>query len=151
MISSALAAAARPVLARLAPETAHRAAIEGLKFTPIGRASSVDPRLAVEVFGLKFPHPLGLAAGFDKDAEVPRQLLGLGFAFVEVGTLTPRPQAGNPKPRLFRLPEDRALVNRMGFNNGGYAAALPRIEKPMGGLFGVNFGPNKDAQDRIAD
>lgn len=151
MIVEALAAMAQPLLARLAPETAHRAAIEALKLAPAGRPPDLDPRLSVEAFGLKFPHPIGLAAGFDKDAEVPRALLGLGFAFVEVGTLTPRPQAGNPKPRLFRLGEDQALVNRMGFNNGGYEAARPRLAKPVGGVLGVNFGPNRDAADRIAD
>ena len=105
----------------------------------------------VKVMGLEFPNRVGLAAGLDKNGTAIDGLGHLAFGFLEVGTVTPRPQPGNPKPRLFRLPEDRALVNRMGFNNGGYAAALPRIEKPMGGLFGVNFGPNKDAQDRIAD
>ncbi len=113
----ALGALARPVLVRLPPETAHRATIAALKLAPLARPRAPDSRLAVSAFGLEFPNPLGMAAGFDKNAEVPRALLALGFGFVEVGTLTPRPQSGNPSPRLFRLPADRALVNRFGFNN----------------------------------
>ena len=112
--------------------------------------------LAVEVAGLDFPNPVGLAAGFDKDAEVFRQMLGFGFGFVEVGTLTPRPQAGNPKPRLFRLVEDRAVINRMGFNNrgpagGAGAARADGADRAPGGIVGVNIGANKDSADRIAD
>ena len=111
-----------------------------------------DPRLRVEAFGVSFPNPLGLAAGMDKDARALGAWWALGFGFAEVGTLTPRPQVGNPKPRLFRLVEDRALINRMGFNNGGQAAALPRLQASQGrGLIGVNIGANKDAVDRIAD
>jgi dihydroorotate dehydrogenase len=104
------------------------------------------------VFGLDFPNPLGLAPGFDKNAEVPDAVLAQGFGFVEVGTITPRPQAGNPKPRLFRLAADRAVINRMGFNNEGQAAALSRLEarKPHG-VVGVNIGANKDSEDRGAD
>ena len=152
MIVQALAGLAQPLLANLPAETAHRAAILGLKFAPRGKPALADPRLAVRTLGLDFPHPLGLAAGFDKNAEIAPALLGLGFAFVEVGTLTPRPQAGNPLPRLFRLAEDRAIVNRMGFNNCGYEAARARLaaERP-GGRFGVNVGANKDTADRIAD
>jgi dihydroorotate dehydrogenase len=106
----------------------------------------------VEAFGLKFPNPLGLAAGFDKSAEAVEGLGRLGFGFLEIGTLTPKPQAGNPKPRLFRLEADRAIVNRMGFNNDGYALALARLQRAKGhGIVGVNIGPNKDASDRIAD
>jgi dihydroorotate dehydrogenase len=107
----------------------------------------------VTVAGLTFPNPVGLAAGFDKDAEVYRQMLGMGFGFVEVGTLTPLPQAGNPRPRLFRLAEDEAVINRMGFNNEGLAAAAARLEKRdrKAGLVGVNIGANKDSADRIAD
>ncbi len=123
----ALGALARPLLWRLPPETAHRATIAALKFAPLARPRAADPRLAVSAFGLEFPNPLGLAAGFDKNAEVARALLALGFGFVEVGTLTPRPQPGNPRPRLFRLPADRALVNRCGFNNQGYEAARARL------------------------
>jgi dihydroorotate dehydrogenase len=116
--------------------------------------------LSVRVAGLDFPNPVGLAAGFDKDAEVFRQMLGFGFGFVEVGTLTPQPQGGNPKPRLFRLARDRAVINRMGFNNEGQIAALARLRArarqgsstPRGtGLVGVNIGANKDSADRIAD
>jgi dihydroorotate dehydrogenase len=147
-----LGALARRALALLPPEPAHRAAISALKRLPGGAAPAPDPRLAVEAFGLSFPHPLGLAAGFDKSAEAPRALLGLGFGFVEVGTLTPRAQAGNPKPRLFRLTPDAAIVNRMGFNNDGYARARARLaRRPAGGLVGVNVGPNKDSADRVAD
>ncbi|KZY20537.1 dihydroorotate dehydrogenase, partial [Erythrobacter sp. HI0038] len=97
--------------------------------------------------------PLGMAAGFDKDAEVPDQLLGLGFGFAEVGSITPRPQAGNPRPRLFRLVEDRAVINRMGFNNGGAEVARDRLVRRAGrpGIVGINVGANKDSEDRIAD
>ena len=106
-----------------------------------------------QAFGLRFPNPLGLAAGFDKNAEVPDAMLALGFGFTEIGTVTPRPQAGNPRPRLFRLPEDRAVINRMGFNNEGHAAALRRLEarQARGGIVGVNIGANKDSADRIGD
>lgn len=105
------------------------------------------------VAGVEFPSPVGLAAGFDKDAEVPEQMLGMGFGFVEVGTITPKPQKGNPKPRLFRLVEDRAVINRMGFNNGGQAAAFDRLRRTthLHGVIGVNVGANKDSADRIAD
>src|SRR5580700_11981627 len=121
-----LAKVAGPVLKRLPAETAHRAAINGLKIASPVQAPSSDPRLLVEVLGLRFPNPLGLAAGFDKNAEAPGAILKLGFGFVEVGTLTPLPQAGNPPPRLFRLPRDEALINRLGFNNQGYASAHAR-------------------------
>jgi dihydroorotate dehydrogenase len=148
----AVGALARGWLARLPPETAHRAAIAALKLAPLNSPLPPDPRLAVNAFGLRFPSPLGLAAGFDKNAEVPQALLALGFGFVEVGTLTPRPQAGNPKPRLFRLPADAALINRLGFNNEGFAAGRANLaQRPIRGIVGVNFGPNKDAADRIAD
>jgi dihydroorotate dehydrogenase len=140
------------LLQALPPEAAHRAAISGLRFYPFRSAADSDPRLGVEIFGLRFPNPLGLAAGFDKSAEAAAPLGRLGFGFVEVGTLTPLPQPGNPKPRLFRLGPDRALVNRMGFNNDGYAAALARLQqKKRAGLVGVNIGPNKTSLDRIAD
>lgn len=105
------------------------------------------------VAGLEFPSPVGLAAGFDKDAEVPEQMLGMGFGFVEVGTVTPKPQKGNPRPRLFRLAEDRAVINRMGFNNGGQATAYERLRHAthLHGVIGVNVGANKDSADRVAD
>jgi dihydroorotate dehydrogenase len=147
----ALGALALPFLQRLEPETAHRAAIAALRMAPTA-APRCDPRLSVAAFGLKFANPLGMAAGFDKDAEVPRALIRAGFGFVEVGTLTPRPQRGNPRPRLFRLARDEALINRLGFNNGGYAAAHARLTRaPLAGVVGVNIGPNKDSADRIAD
>ena len=148
----ALSALARPWLSRLPPERAHRAAIAALKFAPSAAPRPPNYRLAVEALGLRFPHPLGLAAGFDKNAEVPDALLALGFAFVEVGTLTPVPQAGNPSPRLFRLPAHGALINRMGFNNDGFEAARARLSaRANSGILGVNFGPNKDSADRVAD
>jgi dihydroorotate dehydrogenase len=148
----ALGALARPVLWRLPPEIAHRASIAALKFAPLPRPRPPDRRLAASAFGLEFPNPLGLAAGFDKNAEVVRALLALGFGHVEAGTLTPRPQAGNPPPRLFRLKADDALVNRCGFNNQGYAAARARLAaERIEGVVGVNIGPNKDAVDRLAD
>jgi dihydroorotate dehydrogenase len=121
----------------------------GTAFTP---EPDWTPTLETTVAGLRFPNPIGLAAGFDKDARVFGPMLNLGFGFVEVGTVTPRPQEGNPKPRLFRLEEDRAVINRMGFNNEGQAAALKRLEWRWGkGIVGVNIGANKDSADRIAD
>lgn len=143
---------AAPLLRLLDPETAHRATIAALKFPPPRAPAPDDPRLAVSAFGLDFPNPIGLAAGFDKNAEVPDAMLGFGFGFVEVGTLTPRAQAGNPRPRAFRLAEDRAVINRYGFNNEGHAPALARLSKRRrGGIVGVNIGANKDAADRVAD
>src|SRR3954470_12526743 len=109
----------RPLAFALDAERAHRATIAALKLLPAGRPAAPDPALSVQVAGLDFPNPVGLAAGFDKDAEVFRQILGFGFGFVEVGTLTPLPQPGNPRPRLFRLTADRAVINRLGFNNDG--------------------------------
>jgi dihydroorotate dehydrogenase len=148
----ALGALALPFLLRLEPETAHRAAIAALRLAPGAKPPASDPRLAVAALGLAFANPLGMAAGFDKNAEVARGLLGAGFGFVEVGTLTPRPQPGNPRPRLFRLPSDQALINRLGFNNDGYEAAHARLSRRRPpGIIGVNIGPNKDASDRIAD
>ncbi len=144
----------RPLLFRLEAERAHGLALAGLKsgLLPRHQAAASGP-LAQTVAGLSFPNPLGMAAGFDKDAEVPDALLGLGFGFAEVGSITPLPQAGNPRPRLFRLAQDRAVINRMGFNNGGLAAAHRRLaaRKRGGGIVGVNVGANKDAADRIAD
>ena len=143
---------ARPALFALAPETAHRTTIAALKFAPRKRPPAHGP-LATEVAGLSFPNPVGMAAGFDKDGEVPDAVLGLGFGFVEIGSITPLPQAGNPKPRLFRLERDRAVINRMGFNNGGADAAEARLMRRAGrpGIVGVNIGANKDSTDRIAD
>src|SRR6187397_587595 len=120
---------------------------------PAGASEPLRGPLETHVAGLAFPNPLGMAAGFDKDGEVPDALLGLGFGFAEVGSITPRPQAGNPRPRLFRLVEDRAVINRMGFNNGGAAAAAARLAARNGrpGIVGINIGANKDSADRIAD
>ena len=146
-----LGALARPMLAKLAPEDAHSATIRALKWAPNFAPPPANPRLRVQAMGLDFPNPLGLAAGFDKSAEVPGALLALGFGFVEVGTLTPRPQEGNPKPRLFRLAADAALINRFGFNNQGFDAALARLAHRPRGLIGVTFGANKDSADRVAD
>lgn len=144
---------ARPLLHALDAETAHGLTIRALGALPLPAPAAVDPRLAVDVFGLAFPNPLGLAAGFDKNAEVPDAMLALGFGFTEIGTVTPRPQAGNPRPRLFRLPEDRAVINRMGFNNEGHEAVLRRLaaRRDKGGLIGVNIGANKETEDRIGD
>ncbi len=143
---------ALPFLRLLDPEDAHRATIAALKFSPKGAPPPDDPRLAVAAFGLRLPNPVGLAAGFDKDLQVPDALLSLGFGFVEVGTLTPRPQPGNPRPRAFRLTEDRGVVNRYGFNNAGHAPARERLSaRRRVGIVGVNVGANKDAQDRVAD
>jgi dihydroorotate dehydrogenase len=142
----------RPFAFALDPEMAHRATIAALSLSPTLPLPRFDPILATEVAGLRFPSPVGVAAGFDKDAEAADAMLGLGFGFVEVGTLTPRPQSGNAKPRLFRLKEDRAVINRMGFNNGGQEAAFDRLSKrPRRGVVGVNIGANKDSTDRIAD
>jgi dihydroorotate dehydrogenase len=144
---------ARPLLHALDAETAHGLTIRALRALPAARIEAADPRLRVEAMGLSFPNPLGLAAGFDKNAEVPDQMLALGFGFTEIGTVTPEPQAGNPRPRLFRLTEDEAVINRMGFNNEGHAAARWRLEsrKSRGGIVGVNIGANKESPDRIGD
>lgn len=143
---------ARPALFAIDPERAHRLTVRALALAG-RRGPPAAGALAVDVAGLGFPNPLGMAAGFDKDAEVPDQLLGLGFGFAEVGSITPRPQAGNPRPRLFRLVEDRAVINRMGFNNGGAEVARDRLVRRAGrpGIVGINVGANKDSEDRIAD
>jgi dihydroorotate dehydrogenase len=142
-----------PLLRWFDPEDAHRMAIQGLRLLPPVRPRPDDPKLAVRAFGLNFPNPIGMAAGFDKSAEVPDALLRLGFGFVEIGSVTPTPQAGNPRPRLFRLERDEAVVNRMGFNNDGAEAVLRRLaaRAHLGGIVGVNVGANKDAVDRVAD
>ncbi len=145
---------ARPLLRGLDPETAHLLTLKALRhLAPLARAPAADPRLRVRTFGLDFPNPIGLAAGFDKNAEVPCAMLALGFGFVEVGSITPLPQAGNPRPRIFRLEEDRAVVNRLGFNNQGLEAARRRLQrlKKSDGIVGVNIGANKEARDRVAD
>ena len=145
----------RPALFALDAERAHRLTIRALaawgSAGAPGRRSFCDPLLATRVAGIDFANPLGLAAGVDKDGEAVTGLHALGFGSVEVGTLTPLPQPGNPKPRLFRLVEDDAVINRMGFNNGGLAAALPRLPVKRHGVLGLNVGANKDATDRVGD
>jgi dihydroorotate dehydrogenase len=154
---------ARPFLRALEPEDAHGVAIKMLKFAPLPPAPRDDQRLALRVFGLNFPNPVGIAAGFDKNAEVPDALLRLGFGFVEVGTITPQPQPGNPRPRLFRLDADQGVINRLGFNSQGADAALrrlaaraaPALPSAAGGegcgIVGINVGANKDSPDRVSD
>ena len=148
----------RPALFLIDAERAHGLALTALKAMPLGSAARcvTDPGsgpLATTVAGLTFPNPLGMAAGFDKDAEVPDALLAAGFGFAEVGSITPLAQSGNPKPRQFRLTEDRAVINRMGFNNRGADAAVSRLARRKGrsGIVGINIGANKDSPDRIAD
>jgi dihydroorotate dehydrogenase len=142
----------RPFVFALGAEAAHRATIAAVKFLPL-HSAHLPESLKSTVAGIRFPSPVGLAAGFDKDAEIAAEMLTLGFGFVEVGTLTPRPQGGNPKPRLFRLTEDRAVINRMGFNNRGQADAFMRLEacSRAGGPVGVNIGANKDSPDMVGD
>ena len=142
------------LLRHLPAETAHDVTLKLARaagpFLP--RPAPDDPRLAVSAFGLHFPNPVGLAAGFDKNAAVPDAMAKFGFGFVECGTVTPRPQIGNPQPRLFRLPEDGAVINRMGFNNGGMEEAARNLERRSGrGIVGINIGANKDSTDRIGD
>ena len=134
-------------------ETAHRLTIAGLRLMPATDPPRFPDSLRSTVAGVEFPSPVGLAAGFDKNAEVPEQMLGLGFGFVEVGTITPKPQPGNPKPRMFRLVEDCAVINRLGFNNQGLTRAYDRLRHTthLHGVIGVNVGANKDSADRIAD
>ena len=144
------------LLHRLEPERAHRLTLTALKAGVVAKARRPeDPALAVDAFGLAFPNPLGLAAGFDKDAEAIGPMLAQGLGFVEVGTVTPRPQPGNPRPRVFRLQEDRAVINRLGFNSAGLDAAERNIaawrEKGLPGIVGVNLGKNKDSDDAAAD
>jgi dihydroorotate dehydrogenase len=148
---SALHGLATAALRVLDPETAHGLAIGALRLGlgPVGAAD--DPILATDLAGLKLPNAVGLAPGFDKDAQVSGAMLQAGFGFVECGTVTPLPQAGNPRPRLFRLTEDRAVINRMGFNNQGLEAFAPRLARRGPGVVGANIGANKDAVDRAQD
>ncbi len=141
------------LLRRLPAETAHDLTLVLMARLPLPPRRLADPPLlGVQALGLSFPNPVGLAAGFDKNAAVPDAMGKLGFGFVECGTVTPRPQAGNPKPRLFRLGEDRAVINRMGFNNGGMWKAAKNLQRRKGeGIVGINVGANKDSEDRIAD
>jgi dihydroorotate dehydrogenase len=145
---------ALPLLRLLPPEAAHRASIAALSAGVAPDAAAPDPpSLRIALWGWQFPNPIGLAAGFDKNAEVPDVMLRFGFGFVETGTVTPRPQRGNPKPRLFRLREDRALINRLGFNNEGLETVRERLAVRRGrpGLVGANLGKNKESADAIAD
>ncbi|MBN8921183.1 MAG: quinone-dependent dihydroorotate dehydrogenase, partial [Rhizobiales bacterium] len=142
---------ARRVLHRLDPEDGHALALKGLGLLPFAAAAD-DRRLAVTAFGLDFPNPVGIAAGFDKHGTVVDAVLRAGCGFAEVGTVTPRPQPGNPRPRLFRLPADEGVINRFGFNSEGHAAVLARLAaRAQRGIAGVNIGANKDAADRAAD
>ena len=150
---------ARPLLHALDPERAHDLTLRALALLPLPAPAPDDPRLAVEAFGLAFANPVGLAAGFDKDALLAHRAGALGFGFTEVGTLTPLAQPGNAKPRVFRLPEQGGVINRYGFNNRGHAAARDRLRRTRdkrsrgggGAVLGVNIGANKEAGDRVAD
>ena len=156
----------RPLLRTLDPEDAHGLTLKMLKFAPRLAIVADDKRLAVRAFALNFPNPVGMAAGFDKNAEVPDVLLRVGFGFVEVGTITPLPQAGNPRPRVFRLETDGGVINRLGFNSQGADVVLKRLAARAvtssissaarggawgGGIVGINVGANKDTPDRVAD
>jgi dihydroorotate dehydrogenase len=145
----------RPLLFNLDPETAHDLAIKSIKFNPFpGKIFKVEDEqmLSIELLGKNFPNPIGLAAGFDKSAEAYNQLLKLGFGFVEAGTVTPLKQFGSPKPRIFRLEDDGALINRLGFNNDGMEIIKNRIKsEKQKGILGINIGPNKDTKDQKSD
>ena len=142
-----------PLLRLMDPETAHRLTVRAMATGLVPRASGPDaPELAITALGIDFPNPVGLAAGFDKNAEVPDAMLAMGFGFVEIGSVTPKPQPGNPRPRLFRLPEDRAVINRNGFNNEGLDVIERRLKARKGkGIVGANVGANKDSADRSED
>lgn len=143
---------ARAALLALEPEQAHQMTLRALKFLPWQPPRPDDARLKVKAFGLTFPNPVGMAAGFDKNAEVHNALLRLGFGFAEIGTVTPLAQGGNPRPRVFRLPGAGAVINRLGFNGAGHAEVLARLKSaPPHGLVGVNIGANKLSTDRVAD
>jgi dihydroorotate dehydrogenase len=141
------------ILALLPPEEAHEVTLKCLERGLFPRATAPDhPCLALSFAGLTLPNPVGIAAGFDKDARVPDAVLRLGCGFAEIGTVTPAAQSGNPSPRIFRLPRDRAVINRLGFNNAGHRPALERLhQRTKDGVIGVNIGANKDSEDRIAD
>ena len=154
-LSDSLFTLSRRVIHASDAEAAHSLTITALARLPRARCALTSPMLATRVAGLEFPNPVGLAAGFDKNAEVPHIMPHFGFGFCEVGTLTPLAQDGNPRPRMFRLTADRAVINRLGFNNGGQAAAAPRMARlrraGMAVPLGINIGANKDSVDRIAD
>jgi dihydroorotate dehydrogenase len=149
---NALYGLGQALLHALDPEHAHELAVKSLKLGLYPRAPGVDDRrLAQTLWGLNFGNPLGMAAGFDKDARVYAPLIAMGFGFVEVGTLTPKPQTGNPSPRIFRSVADGAIINRLGFNNEGQDAALSRMSARRTSVVGVNIGAGKDSEDRIGD
>lgn len=153
-LSELIGSASALMLRQLDPEMAHNLAVTAMRLhLAPGLPKVIDDRLRVSFFDMELDHPVGLAAGFDKDAEIADALLKQGFSHVEVGTVTPRPQPGNPKPRIFRLPEAAAVINRCGFNGKGHAHALQQLEKRGGrpGVIGVNIGANKDSEDRAAD
>ncbi len=135
----------------LDPERAHELTLRALERGIYLGGEADDPRLRQTIWGLDFPNPIGIAAGFDKDARVPAALLAMGFGFTEIGTVTPRPQPGNPRPRVFRLIRERGTINRLGFNSGGYDAARARLEHRPAGVVGVNIGANKDSADPVGD
>lgn len=150
---SALYGLARPALFAFNPEDAHELVLRSMELGLYPRDTTADADcLSTAVWGMTFSNPIGIAAGFDKDGRVPDAVLGLGCGFAEVGTSTPLPQSGNPKPRLFRLPADHAVINRLGFNNAGHAALLERLRRrPPGGIIAVNIGANKESPDRAGD
>jgi dihydroorotate dehydrogenase len=152
-LSSFYEVLAQRLLLRLKPELAHRLTIKALSYLPLPQPAPDDPRLAVGAFGIEFPNPLGLAAGFDKNGEVVDAMFRLGFAFAEVGTVTPRPQRGNPRPRVFRLPGDHAVINRLGFNSAGHKAVHRRLaaRSASPGILAVNLGANATSENRIGD
>ena len=135
----------------LDPERAHELTLRALEAGVFPRAAPDNPKLRQTICGLEFPNPLGMAAGFDKDARVPEALLAMGFGFAEIGTVTPHPQPGNTRPRVFRLIRERGVINRLGFNSGGHAAAKARLERRPAGVIGVNIGANKDSADAVED
>ena len=142
---------AQAFLQALDPERAHELAVRSLELGIYPRSGPDDPRLAQDLWGLHFPNPIGMAAGFDKDACVPAALLAAGFGFVEVGTLTPHPQSGNPRPRIFRSSTDGAIINRLGFNSEGHDSALAKLWNRPQGIIGINLGANRDSKDRAGD
>ena len=148
-----LYALTRPLIFRLEAEKAHNLALSAMALLPAGTPAAPDPMLRCRIAGIDFPGPVGLAAGFDKDGLIAHKMHHFGFGFAEIGTLTPLPQSGNPRPRLFRLSDERAVINRMGFNNQGQIAASRRIASMPreGRIIGLNIGANKDSADRIAD
>lgn len=143
---------AQQALMAMEPETAHRATVNALKLGLVPKGRADGPELKTEICGLHMSNPIGMAAGFDKNAEVPEQLSHVGFGMVEIGTVTPRPQSGNLKPRLFRLPKVEGVINRMGFNNEGHDAAYDRLKgRRVSAILGINVGANKDSDDFVAD